>query len=118
MPENYTAEGKRVLAQSKHEAAQLGHAEAGPEHILLAIARDGDNYGARLLADSGLDHGMLRRRLIHKVQQDDAEKARKKAEEAAKPKPPEMHLEELLPIVMKVGTAVFEHLAERLRKLG
>lgn len=38
-----TEASKLVMERALREALQLGHSHIGPEHIMLAILRDGDN---------------------------------------------------------------------------
>lgn len=44
-----TDQSKRIQDMALREALQLGHNYIGPEHLLLAIVRHGDNAGAEAL---------------------------------------------------------------------
>jgi ATP-dependent Clp protease ATP-binding subunit ClpA len=54
-----------VVGAAREEAQALGSASIEAEHLLLALAGDGDSETGRLLADAGLDresvHGALER---------------------------------------------------------
>ncbi len=50
-----TPRTKRILEMSAYEARRLGHSYIGTEHILMAIIRDGEGVGARLLTSGGLN---------------------------------------------------------------
>lgn len=47
----FTDRGKRVLELALREALSLGHNYIGTEHILLALAREGEGAGTRVLHD-------------------------------------------------------------------
>jgi hypothetical protein len=44
-----TSKAKHIQDVALREALQLGHSHIGPEHLLLAIVKDGDNAGADAL---------------------------------------------------------------------
>ena len=50
-----TPRTKRILQLAAIEAQQMGHNYIGTEHLLMAILRDGDSVGVRVLAALGLD---------------------------------------------------------------
>ena len=50
-----TPRSKRLLEISAYEAQRLGHKYIGTEHILMAIIRDGDGVGAKILASLGVN---------------------------------------------------------------
>ncbi|HYG67770.1 MAG TPA: AAA family ATPase, partial [Anaeromyxobacteraceae bacterium] len=52
---------KRILQIARMQAAQLGHDFIGPEHLLLAIAADGESFAAQFLSQAQPDS--LRERL-------------------------------------------------------
>ncbi len=58
-PENtelpLTPRSKRILEMSVAEARRLGHNYIGTEHLLMAIIRDGDGVGAKILATIGVN---------------------------------------------------------------
>jgi ATP-dependent Clp protease ATP-binding subunit ClpC len=43
---------KRILQLARVQAAQLGHDFIGPEHLLLAIAADGESFAAQFLSQA------------------------------------------------------------------
>lgn len=49
-----TPRTKRILEMSAVEASRLGHSYIGTEHILMAIIRDGDGVGAKILMSLGV----------------------------------------------------------------
>lgn len=50
-----TPRSKRILEISAAEARRLGHNYIGTEHLLMAIIRDGDGVGAKILATIGVN---------------------------------------------------------------
>jgi hypothetical protein len=56
----FTPRAKRVLELSWDEARQLGHNYIGTEHILLAIVRDCNSAGYKILDNSGIDASKIR----------------------------------------------------------
>lgn len=50
-----TPRTKRILEISAAEARRLGHNYIGTEHLLMAIIRDGDGVGAKILATIGVN---------------------------------------------------------------
>ena len=55
---------KKVLELALREALMLRHDHIGPEHILLALLREGNGLAARLLADFGVRSDQLRRSVL------------------------------------------------------
>jgi ATP-dependent Clp protease ATP-binding subunit ClpC len=53
--------GRRVFEHMYQEAARLGAAQMGTEHLLLGIVHEGDSLAARLLIGAGADLETLRR---------------------------------------------------------
>ena len=51
----FEGDAKKLLQLTAREALRLGHNYIGTEHILLAVLRDKDTQGARLLIDNGVD---------------------------------------------------------------
>jgi ATP-dependent Clp protease ATP-binding subunit ClpA len=60
----FTPRAKKVLELSLREALQLGHNYIGTEHILLALIREGEGVGARVLAEAGLKLADVRKKVI------------------------------------------------------
>jgi ATP-dependent Clp protease ATP-binding subunit ClpC len=52
--------GQRVLALARDEARRLHHDQLGTEHLVLALARDPDGIGQRILSAIGVDAAMVR----------------------------------------------------------
>lgn len=50
-----TPRSKRLLEISAYEAQRLSHKYIGTEHILMAIIRDGDGVGAKILSELGIN---------------------------------------------------------------
>jgi ATP-dependent Clp protease ATP-binding subunit ClpC len=62
-----TPRSKRILEISAYEARRLGHSYVGTEHILMAIIRDGDGVGARLLGAAGLNLPGFYREIVNHI---------------------------------------------------
>ncbi len=57
----FTTEARRVLEHAVEESKILGHSYVGPEHILIALAKERLGLAGRILRSYGLDHYTLRR---------------------------------------------------------
>jgi ATP-dependent Clp protease ATP-binding subunit ClpC len=55
-----TDDARRVLPLAREEARRLGHNYIGTEHLLLAIVREDDGLGAKVLASLDIDLGKVR----------------------------------------------------------
>src|ERR671915_345370 len=62
-------EAKAALLRAYDEMRELNSSYLGPEHVLLALARDTDSDAVRLLARFGLTHPALRGAVIRGVTQ-------------------------------------------------
>jgi ATP-dependent Clp protease ATP-binding subunit ClpC len=62
-------EAKAALLAAYDEMRELGASYLGPEHVLLALARDEESEAGRLLARFGLSHTKLRGAVIRGVAQ-------------------------------------------------
>ena len=51
----YTPRAKRVIESACEEAERLGNTGAGTEHLLLALLKDSDSIGVRLLNTKGIN---------------------------------------------------------------
>lgn len=51
----FTPRAKEVLELSLQEAIQFGHNYIGPEHLLIALVREGEGVAARILQDLDID---------------------------------------------------------------
>ncbi len=60
----FTPRGKRILEISAAEAKRLGHSYIGTEHILMAIIRDGDGVGSRVLEALGYNTAAIYNEII------------------------------------------------------
>src|SRR5206468_4236123 len=60
----FTPRAKKVLELSLREALQLGHNYLGPEHILLALIREGEGVAAQVLQKLGADLSRVRQQVI------------------------------------------------------
>src|SRR5207248_11174712 len=49
-----SAECKRILNMTAHEAKRLRHNHRGTEHLLLRIRRDQNGFGSAILLEPGL----------------------------------------------------------------
>ena len=54
-PQGYTPRTKKVLARAKREAEKLDGREIGTEHILIAMLKEYDCVGTRLLHTMGIN---------------------------------------------------------------
>ena len=60
-------DAKRVILSSYDEARELGSSYIGPEHVLLALARDEDTEAGEILRRFGLSHTKLRGHVVRGV---------------------------------------------------
>ncbi|GAA4918918.1 caspase domain-containing protein [Stackebrandtia albiflava] len=60
---DYTGEGRRVLAVARDEAHALYHDYVGTEHLLLGLLLVGDDIAARALRHHGVGVGFVRARI-------------------------------------------------------
>jgi ATP-dependent Clp protease ATP-binding subunit ClpC len=63
----FTPKVKAVFEQAFSEARRFNNNYIGPEHILLAIAKQPENIAARLLARQGVDLNQLKTEIIKKL---------------------------------------------------
>ncbi len=54
-PNDFTPRCKRIIEIAILEARSLGHSYVGTEHLLMAILKEGDSFGVKLLADFGIN---------------------------------------------------------------
>ncbi|MFU0800042.1 MAG: ATP-dependent Clp protease ATP-binding subunit [Xylanivirga thermophila] len=69
----YTPRSKRIMELSFYEARNLGHNYVGTEHLLLALIREGEGVGIRILKDLGIDLQMLREQVINILREEGVE---------------------------------------------
>jgi ATP-dependent Clp protease ATP-binding subunit ClpC len=60
-------EAKRALLSAYEESRALGASYIGPEHVLLALAKDEDSEAGRLLSRFGVSHTKLRGAVVRGV---------------------------------------------------
>ncbi len=63
----FTPRSRHVLEQSLGEARQLGSRQVGPEHLLLALIRDGEGLATRILESLGVDRSKIRIKVLQTV---------------------------------------------------
>jgi ATP-dependent Clp protease ATP-binding subunit ClpC len=56
----FTPRAQRVLGRADAESRSLGHEGVGTEHLLLALAREGEGIAMRVLGDHGVGEEALR----------------------------------------------------------
>ena len=61
---NFTERVRRVLAQARDEAQGLRHEYVGTEHILLALAAEGEGIGATIVQNLGADVRGMREQIL------------------------------------------------------
>ena len=72
----YSPRLKRVFDLSLDEARALNHNYIGPEHLILALVKEGEGVASQTLKKFGLvDAGVLRQKIIKKVGRGTAENA-------------------------------------------
>jgi ATP-dependent Clp protease ATP-binding subunit ClpC len=64
----FRPQAKKVLELALREALQLGHSYVGTEHILLGLAREGDQAGAGVLEIIGLSTDGVRAKVLEILQ--------------------------------------------------
>lgn len=56
----FTPRAKKIMEYALREALQLGHNYIGTEHLLLALLREGEGVGAKVLVELGTDLDSVR----------------------------------------------------------
>ncbi len=70
----YSPRLKRVFDLSLDEARALNHSYIGPEHLILALVKEGEGVASQVLKKFGLvDAGVLRQKVIKKIGRGTAE---------------------------------------------
>ena len=59
----FAPRAKRTLDWALEEAGSRGAESAGPEHVLLALARDEDGVAAQILEAFGVDYASINRKI-------------------------------------------------------
>jgi ATP-dependent Clp protease ATP-binding subunit ClpC len=65
-----TPDAKAALLAAYEESRELGDSYVGPEHVLLALARDDESMAGQLLQQFGISHTRLRGAVIRGVEAD------------------------------------------------
>lgn len=63
----FTPRAKKVLKLSLRESLQLGHDYIGPEHLLLALLREGEGVACQILAGLGVELNQIHAWLLEAV---------------------------------------------------
>ncbi len=63
----YTSRAKKVLELAMNEAAALGHAYVGTEHLLLGLVREEKGIAAQVLLDSGITLDIAREETLRVI---------------------------------------------------
>src|SRR5438034_60998 len=63
-----TPDAKAALMAAYEESRELGSSYVGPEHVLLALARDEESWAGQLLQRFGLSHTKLRGAVIRGIE--------------------------------------------------
>lgn len=63
MFDRFSDQARRAVVRAQDEAARLGHANIGTEHLLLGVLSGGDGVAARALAELGVTLAAVRERV-------------------------------------------------------
>ncbi len=61
---SYSPRTKRIFELSAIEAKNLGHNYIGTEHLLLALLKENESIGARLLIEKGIDYNIVLKEIV------------------------------------------------------
>jgi ATP-dependent Clp protease ATP-binding subunit ClpA len=67
MFERFTDRARRVLVLAQNEASNLNHNFIGTEHLLLALAREGQGVAAKALEELGVSPDIVRARVLEVI---------------------------------------------------
>src|SRR5688572_6294492 len=67
MAMQFTQNGRRAVLWAQEEAMRLGHAEVGPEHLLLGLTHTDDSSAVRLLDRLGVAASQVRDAVSAKI---------------------------------------------------
>ncbi|MGH2794605.1 MAG: Clp protease N-terminal domain-containing protein, partial [Actinomycetota bacterium] len=70
-----TPDAKSVLLSAYEESRDLGSSYIGPEHVLLALARDEEGAAGQILRRFGVSHTALRGAVVRGVDREGAQRA-------------------------------------------
>ena len=77
-PGDITPRTKKIIELSFIEARNLGHNYIGTEHLLMAILREGESVGYRILTELGADPSRLYESIVNAITKDSPQPAGKK----------------------------------------
>jgi len=63
----FTSSAKKSMELALREAVHRKHKEIRDGHLLLGVIREGQSLGPRMLADAGVDLGMLRDEVLRRM---------------------------------------------------
>ena len=63
-----TQKARKAIFLAQEEAGRLGYSHVGPEHLLLALAREEDCVASKILEGLGLDPGTLRVEVMQRLE--------------------------------------------------
>lgn len=61
---SYSPKTKRIFELAGIEAKNLGHNYIGTEHLLLALLKESESIGARILIEKGIDYGVVLKEIV------------------------------------------------------
>jgi ATP-dependent Clp protease ATP-binding subunit ClpC len=62
-----TQKARKAIFLAQEEAGRLGYSHVGPEHLLLALAREEDCMAVRILEGLGIDPGTVRVKVMKEL---------------------------------------------------
>lgn len=72
----FTPRSKKVLELAFRESLSLGHRHVSPEHVLLALIREREGIGSRIVVQAGIDLAQLREAVLERLPSPDSEEPR------------------------------------------
>ncbi|SHE76368.1 ATP-dependent Clp protease ATP-binding subunit ClpC [Caloramator proteoclasticus DSM 10124] len=85
-----TPRTKRLIEVAKGEASSLNHSFIAPEHLLLAIIREGEGVAFTLLEKMGLDFNKVRNDLIQNMSQNNEVQTKTRQDKKVKANTPNL----------------------------
>ena len=64
---------QKVFTYARSEAAKLGHAYIGTEHVLLGLLREGEGVAAKVLAELSIDIERCRQEILSQIQPEEGQ---------------------------------------------
>lgn len=62
-----TVRARKSIFLAQKEAEKLGYAQAGPEHLLLALTREDECVAGKILRRLGIDSGTIRQEVMRQI---------------------------------------------------